>query len=176
MENKISQPNHVFGENSYFYWRIYFQWRFLLHLLKNAQTTGYIKKLYSILCAEGFSLTFEINYRFAVSTDGNEIRPKLSSLLMLWLKKKNPQTKPQKLEQPESTSPTVYQNFMVSVCPTDQSSLAAVERKMTLRESPANPVMAFGLPPDPDFQDTSLLGLFFYYSKVQTMQTSTVFQ
>lgn len=54
-----------------------------MHLLKNAQTTGYIKKLYSILCDEGFSLTFEINYRFAVSTDGNEIRPKLSSLLML---------------------------------------------------------------------------------------------
>lgn len=119
MENKISQPNYVFGENSYFYWRIYFQWRLLLHLLKNAQTTGYIKKLYSILCAEGFSLTFEINYRFAVSTDGNEIRPKLSSLLMLWLKKNPPQTKPKKLEQPESTSPTVYQNFMVSVCPTD---------------------------------------------------------
>ena len=56
-----------------------------MHLLKNAQTTGYIKKLYSIfiLCAEGFSLTFKINYRFAVSTDGNEIRPKLSSLLMV---------------------------------------------------------------------------------------------
>lgn len=35
------------------------------------------------LCAEGFPLTFKINYRFAISTDGNEIRPKLSSLLMV---------------------------------------------------------------------------------------------
>lgn len=34
------------------------------------------------LCAQGFSLTIKIDYSFSISSDENEIRPKLSSPLM----------------------------------------------------------------------------------------------
>lgn len=74
------------------------------------------------LCAEGFSLTIKINYGFAISTDENEIRPKLSSPLMVscgsyGLKPNNNTIK--KLKQPHSISPRDDHNFMVKVCPTD---------------------------------------------------------
>jgi len=134
------------------------------------------------LCAEGFSLTFKINYMFAIITDGNQIRPKLSSLLMVFCssygKKKHHKTK-SKPKNLSSQNQSVLGFVMISWSmfpPQTQSFLAAVERKMTLPEPPAEPVTVLSLPLDLDFKDISSVGRLSCYSKVHTMQTSAVFQ
>lgn len=79
-----------------------------------------------------------------------------------YIKKKKKPTKQVQTKENFSNQNQSVLGFIITswsmFAPQTQSSLAAVERKITLPESPAEPVAVLSLPLDPDFKDTSLFG------------------